>query len=376
MEWTAIPIERSNVTGLVASLRNSIDFSSAPFIKEHRSDVSKACNPKASIPGPEDHDFNLCEANDLYRVLLQPFEDKLKGVNHLIVVPDGALEQLPFSLLTRTAGTGGEPHWLIEDMAITMLPTTSSLRLLRSIPPRDTAGQKPYLGIAPVDFQRQSKQAPLRGTLAPLPGTLAEVRRLSEITGAGTDGYVTGKKASEAFVKSGALEHYRVLSFATHGLLSADTQALTNGVLTEPALALAPANDNEDGFLTATEAASLKLNADWVLLSACNTAAGDGEGAEGLSGLARAFFFAGARSLLVSHWEIDDNAAVDLMAETIRRTSDGSAKDKAEALREAMLTVMKKPGYRHPYFWAPFSLVGDNRISGRTPPPDAGKGGS
>jgi CHAT domain-containing protein len=120
--------------------------------------------------------------------------------------------------------------------------------------------------------------------------------------------------------------------------------------------------DLDDGLLTASEVAQLKLNADWVVLSACNTAAEDTPGAEALSGLARAFFYAGARSLTVSHWKVDSEATVQLMTGTFQASSRNSKLSHAEALRESMLTMInnaKSDDDAHPRIWAPFVVVGE-----------------
>lgn len=134
--------------------------------------------------------------------------------------------------------------------------------------------------------------------------------------------------------------------------------------LAEPALVLTPpaqASEADDGLLTASEISLLKMNADWVVLSACNTAASDGTpGAEGLSGLAKAFFYAGARSLLASHWAVDSDATVALTTRMFAEASQGTAK--AEALRRSMLALMSRndqPSFAHPAFWAPFVVVGE-----------------
>ena len=151
------------------------------------------------------------------------------------------------------------------------------------------------------------------------------------------------------------------MAFATHGLVAGQFKGLG-----EPGLVLTPPSDGseaDDGFLAASEIAQLKLDADWVILSACNTAAPDGTpGAEGLSGLAKAFFYAGSRALLVSHWEVDSGAAVQLTTAMLNATQDRPKIGRAEALRQSMLKLMEdetNPHYAHPTFWAPFVVVGE-----------------
>ncbi len=350
--WKRIAEGKADLDKLVAALRAGVDLTGpAP-----KTQPTGRCAVTSSVEGMQDRAFDACKAKELYDMVLGAFD--LSGINHLIVVPDGPLETIPFSMLVTGFDKNDKPHWLIEDRAVSTLPTTSSLRALRQAGERSLArAPKPYLGIAPVTFGNEGPASPLRSTLADLPGTENEVRFLSGLLGAGRDGYVIGAKATEAYVKYAPLSDYRVLSFATHGLLSRQASALTGGKITEPALVL-DAGDGEDGLLTASEAAGLKLDAEWVLLSGCNTAAGEGSDAEGLSGLARAFFFAGARALLVSHWSVDDNSAMDLMVETMKRSAEQEHYGRAQALRQAMLTVMHEPGYGHPFFWAPFSLVG------------------
>jgi len=148
--------------------------------------------------------------------------------------------------------------------------------------------------------------------------------------------------------------------FATHGLISGEIKGVG-----EPALALSPPkapNEDDDGLLAASEVAQLKLNADWVVLSACNTAAGEKPGAEALSGLARAFFYAGARALLLSHWRIDSKAATRLATSTFGIMKSNQTIGRAEALRRAMLAYLDDRSdiwNAYPGFWGSFSLVGE-----------------
>ena len=154
------------------------------------------------------------------------------------------------------------------------------------------------------------------------------------------------------------LSAYRIVAFATHGLMAGEFSGLA-----EPALALTPPDTGttqDDGLLTASEVAGLELNADWVVLSACNTAAADGTpGAEGLSGLAKAFIYAGSRSLLVSHWAVDSQATVALTTGLFRILAEQPGIGRAEALRRAGLLLMADPRYAHPAYWAPFVVVGE-----------------
>ena len=180
-----------------------------------------------------------------------------------------------------------------------------------------------------------------------------------------------GSQATEAKVKqlsrSGVLGDARIVHFATHGLLSAETEKLTK-TKAEPALLMSPPekpDENNDGLLTASEISNLKLNADWVILSACNTAGGGRVGAEALSGLARAFFYAGAKSLLVSHWYVDSNATVALITKAFQAIENKPNIGRAEAMRQAMLHLISSGGpAAHPSRWAPFVVVGEGRGAG------------
>ena len=134
-----------------------------------------------------------------------------------------------------------------------------------------------------------------------------------------------------------------MLAFATHGLVRGDLDGLT-----QPALALtAPevAGIDGDGLLTMGEIFGLKLDADWVVLSACNTGSGDGAGAEAVSGLGRAFFYAGTRALLVSNWPVETSSAKALTTDIFRRQAADPSLSRAQALRGAMLEIMDGSGY-------------------------------
>jgi CHAT domain-containing protein len=196
--------------------------------------------------------------------------------------------------------------------------------------------------------------------LAPLPETRDEVLELAKIMGSLPDqDLFLGPKATRSSVlqhsSSGQLAQKQVVVFATHGLLAGD---LPN--LNQPALAMAVTpNPADSPLLTLEDVLSLKLNADWVVLSACNTAGADGKAQEALSGLARGFFYAGSRSLLVTHWSVESESAMLLTTRTFEAYKTHPDMRRAEALRQAMLQTMKDKRFAHPAFWAPYALVGE-----------------
>ena len=207
---------------------------------------------------------------------------------------------------------------------------------------------------------------------APLPETAEELCRIGERLGVPAAEILPGTAATETAVKQlserGMLIQHRVVHFATHGALARQL----GKTFAEPGLLLTPpakdtvdpaALERDDGYLSASEIATLKLNADWVILSACSTAGGQraGEDAEALSGLARAFFYAGARALLVSHWAVHTEASVKLTTGAFSALTADRAIGRAEALRRAMkdLIASGRPEEAHPEYWAPFVVVGD-----------------
>jgi CHAT domain-containing protein len=200
--------------------------------------------------------------------------------------------------------------------------------------------------------------------LPQLPGTRKEVSAIAAELKADPKDIRLGVQATETAAKQAKLDQYRIVYFATHGLISGELETFGKDKA-EPALVLTipeKPTDFDDGLLTASEIAQLKLDADWVVLSACNTAAEEKPGAEALSGLARAFFYAGARSLIVSHWSVDDQATAKLMLGAFRASARDPKLSHAEALRQAMLAMIdgaKSDGETDPRLWAPFVVVGE-----------------
>src|SRR5262249_25520810 len=302
--WQRIPVGAKALSDKVEALRAGVDLQDAK---------------KAAQSGKL---FDLGLAHDLYKLLLGPVANVIDDKRHLLIVPSGVLTGLPFHLLVaeppRTEPTNRqlasyrEATWLIRRHAVTVLPSVSSLRALRVLAKGGQA-PKPLIGFgdpvfgprrAPELASAASAQTAMRsgtrayasywrGTradlqalrtgLAPLPETAAELMAVVRKVGGDLK---LGPAASEATVKSMDLSQYRIVYFATHGLVGGEIASLA-----EPALVLTLPNEPtelDDGLLTASEVAQLKLNADWVVLSACNTAAGNKPGGEALSGLARA----------------------------------------------------------------------------------------
>jgi CHAT domain-containing protein len=386
--WKTIPVVEKALIDKVAALRKSIG------------DPTSIQRGLARADGAGDTSFDLSFAHELYELLFGPIADLVKDKKHLIVVPSGPLTSLPFHVLVtdKPAGVATRPAdaaWLIRRHAITVLPSVASLRALRVLA-HANRGAKPLVGFGNPVFQKIPAGAPggqrvasnsaVRGVSDYFRGTLAdpsalrslaalldsadELNGMARSLGAGASEIFLGANATESTVKSlsqkGQLAGYRIVAFATHGLVAGDIKGLA-----EPALALTVPDEPteaDDGLLTASEVARLKLNADWVILSACNTAAGDKPGAEALSGLARAFFYAGARGLLVSHWPVQSAAAVKLTTTAIAELKAHPDIGRAEALRRSMLALMQdksNPANAHPAIWAPFMMVGEGGAEAR-----------
>jgi CHAT domain-containing protein len=193
-----------------------------------------------------------------------------------------------------------------------------------------------------------------------LPDTADELNAIAKNLGVAATDIHLGEDASDTTLKRTPLADYGIVYFATHGLVAGDVKGLA-----EPSLVLSiPRQPTEfdDGLLTVSEVAQLKLNADWVVLSACNTIAGDKPGAEALSGLARSFFYAGARALLVSHWAVNSEAATQFAISTFDRLKADPKLGRAQALQRAMLAYLNdafSPRNAYPAYWEPFALIGE-----------------
>lgn len=335
--------------------------------------------------------FDQTKAFAIYQGLLKPLEPALKGKKHLVVATSGPLAKIPFGLLPTQHATNASTgtHWLIKDLAISHVPAASGWLAIKKMANRPTAPE-PFLAWGDPVFDLKSTAAATTNTtrgkptalaqrvrstassldeemdaltysqIPPLPETRDEVISLAKILRANLDqDLFLGARATRQSVldanKVNRLAQKKVLVFATHGLLAGD---LPN--LSQPALAMAAtASDNDSPLLTLEDVLGLNINAEWVVLSACNTAGADGRAEEALSGLARGFFYAGGRSLLVTHWSVESESAMLLTTKTFEAYNQDSQLRRAEAVRLAMLEVMKMPAFQHPAFWAPYALVGE-----------------
>jgi CHAT domain-containing protein len=302
--------------------------------------------------------------------------------------------------------------WLARSHAVTVIPSASALLTLRHLPAGSAQREKligfgdPYFseqeaaeaeGPAPAETVQVAaasasepgtdavtRGVPLKRRASPhtedvdtaelamlprLPDTRLELTAMAKALDVDpAKALYLGKAANEQTVETMDLSRFRIVAFATHGLVPGDLDGLS-----QPALALtAPqvAGVKGDGLLTMEKILALKLDADWVVLSACNTAAGAGAGAEAASGLGSAFFYAGTRALLVTNWSVHSASARELTADLFRRAGADPNLPRAEALRQAMMALLDGPGsvdrsgntvytYAHPLFWAPYSVIGD-----------------
>jgi len=368
--------------------------------------LRKALDPQVlSIEEIPPFDFNL--ASRLYDDLLKPVQAGFAGKDTLVLIPHGDLGQLPLGILLTApyqASASKEQllfteyrnaPWLMKKMALVSLPSATAMTSLRSLP-KPKAGRHDFIAFGDPIFsleQAKGMEKPetvrlatrgvplkLRNTpktsdvssaelalLPRLPDTSEEVLEIAKVfkVDPQRDIYLQ-TRANLTEVLKADLANRKVVMFSTHGLVPGELDGLT-----QPALALTNPqvmNAKGDGLLKVDQILTLKLNADWVVLSACNTASGEGAGAEALSGLGRAFFFAGARSLLVSSWPVDSEASRKLMTDLFRRQAKTTTLSKPEVLRQASLALLEKGrpdgegvkySYAHPLFWAPFTVVGD-----------------
>lgn len=356
----------------------------------------------AAGPG---YSFDRGTAFKLYRQIVAPVAHVLQGKRHVFTAATGSLSGLPFGLLVTEEPTGSNADpdalratsWFADAHALAQIPSIQSLQFLRRIAPAPAASADrpfafrgfgdPLLGGA---AERRSADRGRSGgaemkafsgrrfrygavvadinelrKMARLPGTAIELEQLRNALGAPPESILLRDEATEAAVRSTDLSGVGIIALATHGLLAGEITGAR-----EPALVFTPpetVSEANDGLLTASEVSSMRLSADFVILSACNTAGGDGSiGAPGLSGLARSFFYAGARNLLASHWPVRDDVAATITVRMLQILESAPALSRAQAFQQAMREVRDDrtgdaadESWAHPSAWAPFSLIGD-----------------
>ena len=324
--------------------------------------------------------FPVADSYAFYTQLFSPVAESLAKAGHVITVPTGPLLSLPFGLFV----TEQPPEiadrdytqvaWMARRHALTLTPSVQSFVNLRQtstpsranqaligfgdfVPHRNPDAVLSSLGLP--DSCRE--QASLIANLSKLPGTAEEIRGIASSIGAPDDAMFLGTAFSEEAVKQANLADYRIVYFATHGLLPHKLQCLP-----QPALAMSTSSQEQaqsDGLLMTEEVVEeLALDADLVVLSACDTGGpGNETGGEALSGLARALFYAGARSLLVSHWEVPDKPTMRLLTGTFERLASQDI-SLAEALKKSQVALIEYRPLSHPLAWAGFTIVGDGGL--------------
>jgi CHAT domain-containing protein/tetratricopeptide (TPR) repeat protein len=263
----------------------------------------------------------------LYRALLSPARDALRGARRVVIVPDGALWDLPFQALQGPSG-----RFLIEDAAVSYVPSLSVLRDMQA---------------------RRRAHGRAAGALLAIgnPEVSSQVREIARLYDPRASAVRVDAGARESWLKAEA-PHYRILHVATHGTLDDASPLYSELVLAPPA-----AGERDDGLLEAREILELDLGADLAVLSACETGRGRAGAGEGLIGMTWAFFVAGCPTTVASQWKVEAASTDRLMLAFHRELRRSRAP--AEALRLAALAQLRRGAERHPFYWAGFVAMGD-----------------
>jgi CHAT domain-containing protein len=313
-------------------------------------------------------DSNVAQINalltELSRELIGPVQALLQSKQKLQVLPDGVINAVPFDLMS---GSAQEYRPLFRSHVVRLAP---SLRFAEVAARRGAAEQPDSLyaladpvysknpqvgGMASSELREVTRGSRYLGYFEPLPETRSEIQAIAKLFQGGQVESLLGEQARESAVKRADLQRFRYLHFATHGILGNDLPGIR-----EPALVLAN-EPGEDGFLTASEVAALKLNAELTVLSACNTGSGEYYTGEGVMGMSRAFLVAGSRAVVVSLWPVASAATERLMIAFYRHLRGGLGA--GDALQRAKIEMIERaqkssPAEAHPFFWAPFVVLG------------------
>ena len=281
-------------------------------------------------------------ARSLYQKVLGPASAAIENKRRIVVVPDGPLWNLPFQALITPEG-----RYLLEQAALFYAPSLTAAVEMRNLSHTGSGRGRTLLALGGPLSQA--------GGLPPLPESIREVRQLGTLYGLQNSAVLTGNQAGKDRWK-GAAPDYRILHLATHGVLN------TNNPLYSYLVMSALPGAREESVLTAREILALNLQADLTVLSACETARGRFRYGEGLIGMSWAFLVAGAPTTVVSQWKVDSASTSQLMLAFHRNLRPAEARPltgRAEALRSAVLELLRTPGYSHPYYWAGFVMIGN-----------------
>ncbi|MDX6499598.1 MAG: hypothetical protein QOG23_2858 [Blastocatellia bacterium] len=289
-------------------------------------------------------------ARELYTLLIAPAEQQLRGVGTICIVPDSFLWNVPFQALM----TPGE-HFLIEDHALYYAP---SLSVLREMNQKKGKGGATNTSLIAFGNPVVGKDVQRNADLCPLPEAEQEVSSIAKSFDQRNSRVFIGRDASEKSFKTLA-PTYSIIHLATHGVID-NRQPLYSHLL----LTKTEGDPDNDGRLEARQIMDMNLNAELAVLSACETANGKVAPGEGVIGMSWAFFVAGTRSMVVSQWKISSASTSEFMTafyQNLHSDKGRANRNKAEAIREAELTLLKDDRYRHPFFWAGFVMVGSGR---------------
>jgi len=322
-------------------------------------------------------------AAELGRVLLEPVTD-LSRFRRIVLVADGALQYLPFgALITKQGGQGSSPEIkrVAQEHEVTNLPSMTTLSVLRS---RQNSSGLPRRGllmfadpvfesddprIEPVGYRRSQGRAltkpvgtiPDAGDLSTttrhfprLPGTRQEADVIGEVVPKQSAEILLGFEANLRRAESEELQNYRFIHFATHSVLDNEHPELSGVILSM----FNHDGNHEDGYLRLKDIYRLKLSAEFVVLSACETALGKNIKGEGIVGLTRGFMYAGAPSVVATLWRVDDDATSEFMKWFYKGIFEHH-ETPAAALREAQIEMCKQARWRSPYYWGAFIIEGD-----------------
>jgi CHAT domain-containing protein len=311
-------------------------------IPSGREDLDRRVQAFRKQIADRDLEFRASAAG-LFDLLLGPARGDLKGRASIVIVPDGPLWDLPFQALV----SGGKYLW--EQCEISYAPSLAVLQEMAGLHKKRTAGRAGLPSLLAMGNPSLAGTLEGGGHLPLLPEAEEQVRRIGRLYGSRGKVYLGNEASEERFKKEAG--SFGIIHLATHAIL-VDTNPLYSHVVMSPGGA-------DDGELEAREILRLRLGADLVVLSACETARGRVGAGEGMIGLSWALFVAGCPAAVLSQWKVDAAATTALMVEFHRRLQAGLHISVSAALRQAALETMRDPRYRHPFYWAGFILVGD-----------------